>query len=632
LILIFRLILVLLLCAAMPCSWAGDRIVERAYFEDPGGSLTFADVQTKPLTPYAGVLSRGYTQSAIWLRLTIDPQTAAVSALGATGAPATLVLRIRPTYLDEIALFDPLQPRATPRVVGDRHPWSNNEYQSLNFNFVIPRGDAPRNVWLRLKTSSTSLILVEALDPSENAQSERRMELLNSGFLALLLLFMIWALVQWVTSREHLVGVFVIKQAVTIVYLLAYTGYLRLFLTDVFEPDWLDRLTSLTIVFSPAIAIFFDYSLLREYSPPRWGLRVLWLFLALLPIEVALIVAGKVQPALQINMGIVFLEPLVALGLAIAALWKRPKTRTQHPQPVLHGGSVVLMYALLVIGLSSVSLPSLGLIQSYDFVLNAFLVHALISGVLMMTMLLVRAHRMEVRRVQTQEALALSLQQTELERQQRMEQSKFLSMLTHELKTPLSVMRMVLGSKAPTPALVAHADKAVRDMNSVIERCLQADKLADGQVQVQASAVPLDMELHDLQRNSPDPSRVQLVVPEGVVLHTDAQVLRIVLANLVDNAFKYSAPGSVVAVTAATDDATGARPGVSIAVQNLPGIAGWPDATRVFQKYYRSPQAHHQTGSGLGLYLVASLAQMLGGEVRYSPTETHVRFILWLPL
>jgi hypothetical protein len=58
LILIFRLILVLLLCTAAPSGWAGDRIVERAYFVDASGSLTFADIQSKPLTPYTGILSR----------------------------------------------------------------------------------------------------------------------------------------------------------------------------------------------------------------------------------------------------------------------------------------------------------------------------------------------------------------------------------------------------------------------------------------------------------------------------------------------------------------------------------------------------------------------------------------------
>jgi signal transduction histidine kinase len=172
---------------------------------------------------------------------------------------------------------------------------------------------------------------------------------------------------------------------------------------------------------------------------------------------------------------------------------------------------------------------------------------------------------------------------------------------------------------------------AVRDMNSVIERVRQADKLAEGQVVLQPIAVRLDAELSDLQRNGPDPVRIHLNLFEAVVLHTDARVLRIVLDNLLDNALKYSAPGSMVEVMVTNDAAFAAPGGISISVQNLPGVAGWPDATQVFQKYYRSAQAHHQTGSGLGLYIVSGLAKLLGGEVHYAPSETHVRFTLWLP-
>jgi signal transduction histidine kinase len=558
--------------------------------------------------------------------LTIDPKPD-----GASDVPATLVLRIRPTYLDEIALFDPLQPTATPRVVGDRHPWSNNEYQSLNFNFVIPRGDAQRNVWLRLKTSSTTLMLVEALTPPENAQGDRRTELMYNGLLALLLMFMTWALMQWITSRDRLLGVFALKQAATIIYVLAITGYMRIFLSDVIEPDWLDRLTSLTYIPSMAGAIFFEYTLLGEYAPPRWGMRVLLFFLALLPVEAALIVLGHVQPALQMNMVIIFFEPVVALGLALTARGTLSGISDLDSAPVLPRGAIVLTYAIMVLIMSASSLPSLGLVQAPDFVLNNFMIYGVITGVLMMAMLQVRALRMERRRVQTQEALTLAEQKFNLEHQQRLEQRKFMSMLTHELKTPLSVMSMAMGSKAPTPDLVAHVNMAVRDMNSVIERVRQADKLAEGQVVLQPIAVRLDAELSDLQRNGPDPVRIHLNLFEAVVLHTDARVLRIVLDNLLDNALKYSAPGSMVEVMVTNDAAFAAPGGISISVQNLPGVAGWPDATQVFQKYYRSAQAHHQTGSGLGLYIVSGLAKLLGGEVHYAPSETHVRFTLWLP-
>lgn len=73
------------------------------------------------------------------------------------------------------------------------------------------------------------------------------------------------------------------------------------------------------------------------------------------------------------------------------------------------------------------------------------------------------------------------------------------------------------------------------------------------------------------------------------------------------------------------------RSGVEIRVTNEPGEAGWPDPDRVFRKYYRSPGARRGSGSGLGLYLVAGLARMLGGAAEYRPTSAQVQFVVWLP-
>ena len=69
----FRFIYFLAICLAMPSIWAEDAIVERAFIEGPGRRITLHQVQTQPFTPYAGVLSRGYTPSAIELKLTISP-------------------------------------------------------------------------------------------------------------------------------------------------------------------------------------------------------------------------------------------------------------------------------------------------------------------------------------------------------------------------------------------------------------------------------------------------------------------------------------------------------------------------------------------------------------------------------
>jgi signal transduction histidine kinase len=67
-------------------------------------------------------------------------------------------------------------------------------------------------------------------------------------------------------------------------------------------------------------------------------------------------------------------------------------------------------------------------------------------------------------------------------------------------------------------------------------------------------------------------------------------------------------------------------------VSNAPGDAGRPDPEQLFKKYWRGAGATRHAGSGLGLYLSSLIARRLGGELRYQPEMTDVRFVLWLPI
>src|SRR5690606_22717623 len=95
----------------------------------------------------------------------------------------------------------------------------------------------------------------------------------------------------------------------------------------------------------------------------------------------------------------------------------------------------------------------------------------------------------------------------------------------------------------------------------------------------------------------------------------DPELYGVIVANLVDNAVKYAAPDSRIEVRLYREQhARGAR--VCLVVRNAIGRAGVPDPERVFQKYYRSEAAKSVPGTGLGLYLVKSVAALLGGEAR----------------
>ena len=145
-------ILVIISCLQVSVAIAAEHIVERAYFEDTSAQMNFGQAQVQQYISYDGILSKGCSTSAFWIRLRIQPD--ALDQSKSVPSDKKLILRIRPTYLDEIQLFDPLQPSTSPRLVGDRYAMSQAEYPSLNLNFVVPQGEQPRDIYLRLKTIS----------------------------------------------------------------------------------------------------------------------------------------------------------------------------------------------------------------------------------------------------------------------------------------------------------------------------------------------------------------------------------------------------------------------------------------------------------------------------------------------
>ena len=97
-----RILFVLtLMIASLAKAFAADLISSRSYWEDASNQASFAQAQAKDFKSYSGVLSRGFTQSAVWIRLEVSPPPD-------SKADDKLILRLRPIYFDEIKLYDPL--------------------------------------------------------------------------------------------------------------------------------------------------------------------------------------------------------------------------------------------------------------------------------------------------------------------------------------------------------------------------------------------------------------------------------------------------------------------------------------------------------------------------------------------
>jgi signal transduction histidine kinase len=106
----------------------------------------------------------------------------------------------------------------------------------------------------------------------------------------------------------------------------------------------------------------------------------------------------------------------------------------------------------------------------------------------------------------------------------------------------------------------------------------------------------------------------------------DRHLISQALANLIDNAIKYTKPGGRITIRV-TSSVTNAS---LIVTDTGPGI---PEAarTKVLERFVRLDQSRHTPGSGLGLSLVAAVTKLHGGTLRLEDADPGLRVILSLP-
>jgi signal transduction histidine kinase len=534
-----------------------------------------------------------------------------------------LVLRLRPVYLDDIQVFDPLAPGGFAGSVGDQHHPRLSAMRGTEFLQPLPRGVAPRVIWLRLKSTSVRQIHISVLPESQVANASVSTHLVYSLYVGLVLLIVVWSVVNAGMQRDVVVGSFALMQAAALLYGLTSLGFLRAWWPQTWPASALDTLGSSASLLAVGVSVWFHMRFLGEYRPARWALRGLQALLVISLINAGAVSLGWVRPALQSNMLVILVGPLACMACALTAkVWSQPGADLAPvmPRPVL-----LAVYAVIVLLLLAASTTALALAPASLQSIYISQVHGLVTGLLMLVMLQYRSYRIARQRQGAELALNRATLQATHEREQREEQEKLLAMLAHEIKTPLATMHMRLGREA-SPEI----RQALREMNSVIERCLQASQTEEGNLQLH----PQPLDVADLVREAvascAHPQRVQAQLPRLQRIHTDRQLVYIVLSNLLDNACKYSAPDSLIQLQ--IEDAGGPAAGVRLRISNPPGPSGWPDPQQVFDKYYRSPHAQRQAGTGLGLYIVSSVMDKLGGSIAYAPTADDILFVVHLPL
>lgn len=598
------------------------------WLEDPSGQMTLAEAQASGSLEKldSTIFAQGFNLSALWFRLHIDPGNTSP-----TDAEENLVLRIQPSYHDDIRLYDPLNTSGKLRITGDKHPWSEGDLSFRDLHFRIPRGDAPRDIWLRLQTHNSTLAIFEVFSEHELEIQERRMDVVIILYCSVLFLCVGWGISNWQLHRDKLSGAYVIRGVFAIFYSLAYLGYLRIILSDDiiaagYDFDALSNLIMWTFV---ATAIYFDWRLLSECKPNRFLLALLGLCPWILLPEVGLLLLGDVTTSIRLNNLAVMLASTLIFPIALSSKgWSNADRRTQPPFPK---ALVLSTYFLVFVTILTQRIASAGWwALDHRAVIYIQFLYPVVTSLVMVVMLKVRSDSVQERNRENQHQLLRAQQQADDERVQRVEQERFLSMLVHELKTPIGVAQLNLEFLPQGGEERGRIAKALLNMNSIIERCRISNAVENKRLHLDLQEVNVREAVFECIDQLLEIQRVKVFEGMDCFVTSDFQLVSIVLSNLLDNALKYSPNESEITVRIANQVGDG-KSGVTVVITNLVGQAGLPDETQVFTKYYRAKAAESKSGSGLGLHLSEGISALLGGHLRYRSEAGKAEFSLWLP-
>lgn len=211
------------------------------------------------------------------------------------------------------------------------------------------------------------------------------------------------------------------------------------------------------------------------------------------------------------------------------------------------------------------------------------------------------------------------------ERRESMLKTGFVSNVSHELKTPLTAVRlsaeMLREGRVKEEAQARYLEVIVREserLTRLVDNVLDFGRLERGRRKFNLEARDMNelLSVAEAQRPRVEAAGLTLMVrsaPMPVMRTFDLDAVGQVLVNLIDNAVKYAASGKTVEVSVSE------RGEITVADRG-PGIAA-KHRSRIFERFYRCDDSitAKSSGSGLGLSIASRLMAGMGGELVFAP-------------
>jgi PAS domain S-box-containing protein len=229
----------------------------------------------------------------------------------------------------------------------------------------------------------------------------------------------------------------------------------------------------------------------------------------------------------------------------------------------------------------------------------------------------------------------------EKERELNELKSRFVSIASHEFRTPLSTILSSISlveqynQKGEVDKINKHTQRvksSVNHLTSILNDFLSLGKLEEGKVDVKIESIDLEDLCNDIKEElkvqmKPEQEIIVKCASPGKSALTDPRILRNILFNLLSNAIKYSQPGKRIYLAIQQSKADFQ---INITDEGI-GIPE-EDKKHLFDRFFRASNATNIPGTGLGLNIVKRYVDLLGGTISFnSEFNKGTTFLIKIP-
>jgi signal transduction histidine kinase len=237
----------------------------------------------------------------------------------------------------------------------------------------------------------------------------------------------------------------------------------------------------------------------------------------------------------------------------------------------------------------------------------------------------------------------LILNSLQKERELNQLKSNFVSIASHEFRTPLAVIRSsielmqinIMRPGVPLNNIEKHVNNVLSEvdhLSELIDEVLTVGKIESNSLTCKKEAIDLHSFLlkiinsvHSIQNDGRSVTVNSLGIAQPLM--ADTLLLSHILNNLLSNAFKYSKGKNqpIVTILYEKDD-------LQIRVKDFGVGIPFDEQGKIFQAFFRAENVHQLPGTGLGMFITKSFIDLHGGQISFkSIPEKGTEFTIWIP-